>query len=467
MRRCALALILLAGGCRSRVHFSPEAIAAHRLLDGAPSSFMLGAATSAHQVEGGTHNDWTEWEAGRYPDGEPHVLDRASAARADDSWNLWRADLASLQLIGANTYRLGIEWSRLEPEEGVWDQAAAGRYREMLQALVAAKIKPMVTLHHFTLPLWLARRGGWEWPGAPAAFAAFAARAGAAFGASVDLWCTINEPNVFVAKGYLAGQWPPGVKDPRRAGEVMRALMKGHALAAAALRRADTVDADGDGHATRVGIAQNLRIFDPATGNPVDGIVAGIAGAFYNDAFLDGVATGRIRISIPRAIDIDEPYPALAGTFDYLGVNYYTREFVIGHLRGPEHYAATAPPGLPRNDMGWEIYPEGLYRLLMRYATYGWPLFVTENGIADNQGDRRADFIRAHIYALDRARAEGVDVIGYLYWSLMDNFEWSHGYRGRFGLFSIDFAFDPALTRRPTAAVPTFQEAARNIGALR
>jgi beta-glucosidase len=116
--------------------------------------------------------------------------------------------------------------------------------------------------------------------------------------------------------------------------------------------------------------------------------------------------------------------------------------------------------------MGWEIYPEGLYRLLVRYARFGWPLFVTENGIADGRGVQRADFIRAHLYALDRARAEGIDVIGYLYWSLIDNFEWSHGYRGRFGLFTIDFEFDPALTRRPTAAVPLFQEAARQIGSL-
>jgi beta-glucosidase len=457
----------LGGGCRNRLHISPEAIAAHRMLADAPATFLLGAATSAHQIEGGTRNDWTAWEKGHYPDGQPHVLDGGSAARAADSWNLWRSDVAALQLLGANVYRLGIEWSRLEPAEGVWDQASADRYRDMFQSLVAAHIQPMVTLYHFTLPTWVADRGGWEWPGAPAAFAAFAARAGAAFGASVDLWCTINEPNVYVAKGYLAAQWPPGVKDPRRAGEVLRALMKAHALATQALRRTDVADADGDGRATRVGIAQNLRVFDPATSNPVDGIVAGIAGAFYNDSFIDSVAQGRIRVSIPGAIDIDEPFPALAGTFDYLGVNYYTREFVIGHLLGPDHYVPTAPPELPRNDMGWEIYPEGLYRLLMHYRTYGWPLLVSENGIADNGGERRGDFIRAHIYALDRARAEGADVIGYIYWSLMDNFEWSHGYRGRFGLFSIDFDFDPSLTRRPTAAVPTFQEAARAIGTLR
>jgi beta-glucosidase len=269
-----------------------------------------------------------------------------------------------------------------------------------------------------------------------------------------------------VSKGYLAGQWPPGVKDPRRAAMVLVALMRGHALAARALRARDTADADGDGRATRIGIAQNLRIFDPAGAGPADGIVAGAADAFYNDSFLDSVAAGRIRVSLPGVVEIDEAYPALAGTFDYLGVNYYTREFVIGHLRGPQVYTPTSPPGLPRNDMGWEIYPEGLYRVLVRYGGYGWPLFVTENGVADGRDETRSDFIRAHVYALDRARAEGVDVIGYLYWSLTDNFEWSYGYRGRFGLFTIDFAHDPDLTRTPTAAVATFQEAARNIGAL-
>ena len=121
--------------------------------------------------------------------------------------------------------------------------------------------------------------------------------------------------------------------------------------------------------------------------------------------------------------------------------------------------------GRPRNDLGWEIYPEGLYRLLVRYARRGWPLFVTENGVADGRDAQRADFLRAHLYAVDRARAEGIDVIGYLHWSLIDNFEWSHGFRGRFGLFSVDFN-DPTLARRPTAAVAVFQEAARNLGTL-
>src|SRR5262249_28731701 len=158
----------------------------------------------------------------------------------------------------------------------------------------------------------------------------------------------------------------------------------------------------------------------------------------YNESFLDAVATGRVRASLPRVLDVDEPFPALAGSFDYLGVNYYTRELVIGHLFGPDHYLPAAMPDRPRSDMGWEIYPEGLYRLLVRYKARGWPLLVTENGVADASGERRPGFLRAHLYALDRARAEGANVIGYIYWSLIDNFEWSHGYRGRFGLYTID-----------------------------
>jgi beta-glucosidase len=453
--------------CEKSVRFSPAEIAAHHALAGVPAGFMLGAATSAHQIEGGTRNDWTIWEAGKYADGAPHVADGASAARAADSWNRWPQDVAALEQLGANTYRLGVEWSRLEPEAGTWDAAAAARYREMFTALRAAGIRPLVTLYHFTLPPWVAARGGWDWDGAPAALAAFAGRAGAAFGDLVDWWCTLNEPNVYVSKGYLAAQWPPGVRDPPRAVRAMAAFLRAHALMTQALRATDRVDADGDGHATRIGIAHNVRLFDPASWNPIDHVVASAADDFYNEQFLESVATGRIHVKLPRVLEIDEPFPGLAGSFDYLGLNYYTREFVVGHLLGDKVYESFTPPDSARNDLGWEIYPEGLYRLLKRYAGRGWPILVSENGVADARGERRPDFLRAHLFAVDRARAEGVDVIGYLFWSLIDNFEWSHGYRGRFGLFTIDFANDPTLARRPTPAVAVFREAARAVGPLR
>ena len=444
------------------------------MLAGAGPSFLLGVSTSAYQIEGGNHNDWTDWERGRYADGSPHVKGNASAARAADSWNLWRKDVAAVEDLGANVYRLGVEWSRLEPTEGAWDAPAAARYREMLLGLRDARpraIAPMVNLYHFTLPPWMVARGGWEWEGAPAAFAAFAARAADAFGDLVDLWCTMNEPNVYVTKGYMAGQWPPGVRDPERAARVLARLLEAHGLAAAALRAHDRVDADGDGRATRIGLAHNVRVFDAASLGPADALVAEIADRFYNQAIPDAVARGRIRIVLPTAVTIDQPAPMLIGSLDWLGINYYTREVVRARLdRALFHtgapYETVVDPERPRSDMGWEIYPEGLFRLLVRFAPYGWPIIVTESGIADRAGTARPGFIRSHIYAIDRARGRGVPVIGYLHWSLIDNFEWSHGYEGRFGLYSIDFDGDPKLERRPTAAVSTFQQLARNIGLL-
>jgi beta-glucosidase len=465
---------LLASACDAGPRFSTVEIDRHAMLTGAPAGFLLGVATSAYQIEGGNQNDWTDWERGRYPDGAPHVAGQASAARAADSWNLWHDDVAAVESLGANVYRMGIEWSRLEPEQGAWDAAAADHYREVLRALRAAPgrpIEPMLTLYHFTLPRWVAARGGWEWAGAPEAFAGFAARAADAFGDLVDLWCTLNEPNVYATKGFLAGQWPPGVRDPARAAEVLARLLEAHGLASAALRARDRTDADGDGRATRIGIAHNVRVFDAASPGPFDALVAAFADRFYNQAIPDAIATGRIHIVLPTAVTVDRAAPSLPGSLDWLGLNYYTRELVRARLdrwlsRGGAPYETVVDEARPRSDMGWEIYPEGLLRMLVRFAPYGWPLLVTESGVADRAGLTRPGFIRSHVYAIDRARALGVPVLGYLHWSLIDNFEWSHGYEGRFGLFAIDFANDPALTRRPTAAVATFQELARNLGTL-
>jgi beta-glucosidase len=469
-----LLCVPLASACRS-ARFDPSEIDRHAPLRDVPRGFLLGVATSAYQIEGGNQNDWTDWERGSYRDGSPHVEGHATATITADSWNRFASDVAAIETLGANLYRLGIEWSRLEPQEGVWDGAAVARYREILIALRQATphaIKPMLNLYHFTLPRWVAERGGWEWPGAVPAFAAFAARAGESFGDLVDDWCTLNEPNVFATKGYLSGEWPPGVQDPRRALRVLATLMRAHGAATTALRARDRTDTDGDGKATRIGLAHNVRVFDPAAAwNPLDRLVAHYADQFYNRAVTDAVANARIQISLPTVASIDEPAPELAGSFDWLGLNYYTRDVVRGRLGaalggGGRPYEVVAEAGASRSDMGWPIYPEGLLRMLREFAAYGWPILVTENGIADAAGTLRPEFIRAHVYALDEARRQGVNVIGYVHWSLIDNFEWSHGYAGRFGLFTIDFAHDRSLRRTATPAVATFQELARRIGLL-
>jgi beta-glucosidase len=480
----ALAALTLTAGAACRrsadeLQFDPQEVARNRPLAGLDARFFLGVASSAYQTEGGNHNDWSAWEPGRFADGRPHVADGATAARAADAWNLWPQDVRAVQELGANMYRLGVEWSRLEPAEGAWDEAAAAHYAEVLRALRAARpqpVTPMLTLWHFTLPAWVAARGGWEWPGAPAAFAAFAARVADRFGGDVDWWCTLNEPNVYAAKAYLTAEWPPEVADAGRAARVLAALLQAHALAAAALRAHDRADADGDGLATRIGLAHSVRLFDPASSwSPLDGVVADVADGFFNWTVVDAVATGVVRIRIRNVIDFTAALPDLPGSFDYLGLNYYTRDRLSAQLRGllapraragdgRRPFVAVPHPSHERTDMDQEVYPEGLYRVLTRFAGYGWPILVTENGMADRAGDRRPAFLRAHIYALDRARADGVPILGYLYWSLTDNFEWAHGYRGRYGLYAIDFDGDPALRRRRTPAVDTFRELAVAIG---
>ena len=468
MNRFALlaALVSLAA-CDNRPSFSEKEIASAPLGAGLPEGFLLGASTSAFQTEGGLTNDWTGWESTTFPDGSPHIKNGDRAGRACGSYDLWSQDVAALEYLGANSYRFSLEWSRLEPADpgagGALDPAAVQHYRDLLLALRARGIRPLVTVYHFSLPTWVSAPGGWEWPGALPAFESYAARCGAAFGDLVDVWTTVNEPNGIAAEGYLNGRWPPGVSNSGRASRVYAELLKAHGLAAAALRRSDTVDADGDGFATRVGIAHHVQILQPASAAPLDSAIAGLTDDWVNEVPLRAAKTGRITIDVPGDPLIDETFEPLKGSFDYLGINFYERNFVRADLGDPalaQHYV---PADRPTNDVGWDVYPEGFYRVLVRYSGWGWPIYVLENGVSDEDDDLRPRYLRAHLYALQRAVADGADVRGYSHWSLMDNFELTEGFSSRFGLFEIDFS-DPELRRKPRASTEVFREAARGLG---
>jgi beta-glucosidase len=212
-----------------------------------------------------------------------------------------------------------------------------------------------------------------------------------------------------------------------------------------------------------VGIAHHVRVFQPATESTLDATVAALSDAFSNEAFPEAVRTGRARFSIPGEIDVDEPIDGLAGSFDFLGINYYSRDTVRADLGDPALSHLYVPAGRPVNDLGWDIYPDGFYALLMRFGRYGWPIYVTENGIDDRSGDVRPDFLRTHFLALERAAKDGVDVRGYYHWSLIDNFEWADGFVPQFGLFRVDRG-SPAKTRTPTPAVGAFRQIAENLG---
>jgi len=428
--------------------WSPSEYSEAALVANVGRGFALGAATAAHQIEGGNDNDWSAWEAGAFSSGRAHVKGGDRSGLACDSWNLWERDVGVLRELGLRHYRMSIEWSRLVPVRGGWDEAAAARYRQMFALMRQSGIAPAVTLHHFTLPRWFAERGGWEHPEAVADFADYVARAADQFGDQVDRWITINEPNVYAVLGYMDGKWPPGVQDARRGARVLATLLRAHAEAYATLKARDTRDADGDGVSSEVGIAHHARVFQPGSINPLDHLVAHASDEFFNQAVPEAIATGRIRISVPGTIDIDETYPGLTGAWDFFGLNSYTRDHMRVDLGTPSLSQTYVPDGKPTTDLGWEIYPEGLLELLRRYARYQRPIVILENGIADRSDLQRADYIRLHLLAITRAAREGIPVTGYYHWSLMDNFEWAEGYSGRFGLYAVDFD-DPA--RRRTA----------------
>ena len=373
------------------------------------------------------------------------IVDGSTPTPATDHWTRWQEDTDLLSELGLQVYRLGIEWSRIEPEPGRIDESAVEHYRTQLAELGRRGIRPLVTIHHFSHPTWFEARGGWTAPDAVEAYLAHVERVVTRFGDLVSEWVTINEPNVYATGGFLFGEFPPGRTS---AWSDIRAVL--HAMARAHCRAYHLIhDLQPE---ARVGIAHHLRVFAPLNRrNPAHRLVARANAYLFQEAITDAMLGGRFpRVLGPQPADVRP-----GSHYDYLGINYYSRSAV-------SRLADGRFDGVPVSDLGWEIYPEGLYLFLKRYASLGAPLVVTENGLDDRTGQRRPYFLRSHLYAVERAVAEGVDVRGYFHWSLMDNFEWAQGYPPRFGLFYVDR--EHGLQRLDTPAVETFREAARNLG---
>lgn len=377
-----------------------------------PSGFLFGTATSATQIEGGcATSDWSAFAAqpGRIKHGD-------TPAVASDSWRRWREDVALQKSLGMGAYRMSIEWARIEPRAGEIDHDALDVYREQLGAMRDARIAPMVTLHHFTLPSWLADAGGLLAGDFPARLASFARTAAGALGDLCETWITVNEPNVLAAHAYLLGVWPPAKKDPVLAWRAQRRLLAAHDAAYRALKETRP-DA-------RVGVAHHLRAVEPARPRSrADRAAAALFERVFNQAFARAACAHR--------------------TQDFFGLNYYSRDVVrFSPRRAAELFVERGvPEGAPVSDLGWEIYPPGLGHLVRTWAKRsGLPVYVTENGIADARDAKRGAFLVDHLREIERATADGVDVRAYYHWSLLDNFEWAEGYEPRFGLVEVNYA---------------------------
>lgn len=395
-----------------------------------PRDFRWGTATAAHQVEGlNTNNQWYHWEQthGR-------IANNDASGRACDWWENAEADFDRMAEMGLNAHRLSVEWSRIEPQEGVFDTAALDRYRDMLLGLRQRGIEPMVTLHHFTNPMWLEEQRAWEnHESIVPKFQRFTERVVKALGDLCDLWCPINEPNVFAVMGYLSGgRMPPGVSSLDRTIAVLRNMLAAHAAAYETLHTHQKL--------ARVGIAHHMRVFQGLRkGNVLDAAVARAHDSIFNNSLLDALIHGRWHWLLARGA----PFSArkLRGTLDWLGLNYYSRQRSAFDRTKPELLFGNIlnTPDVPLSDFEFgEVYPEGMLTMLHRLARYKMPIYITENGLPDHDDDLRPSFLVQHLRVLWQAVQYCFDVRGYYHWSFVDNFEWGEGWRMKFGLIGMD-----------------------------
>lgn len=378
-----------------------------------PQNFLWGAATSAYQVEGDNFNsDWWQWEkrAGKVNSG--------SACR---HYQLYEQDFDLAKSLNHNAHRLSIEWSRIEPKNGEFSQEVLEHYLEVIHALRSRNIEPIVTLHHFTNPIWFAESGGWENKQSGFYFLRYCDFVIRGLAKDVRYWITINEPTIFISHAYLFGAWPPQVKSYFKAKTVENNLVCAHIKA---YRLIHKIYKEAGINKPSVSISQYTQAFVPCVMNLKNRLAACLRNKWYNFGIIDKIARHK--------------------ALDFIGINYYSRQLVelkkwgISNLLmdvcGNNHFP------LKKNSLGWDIYPQGLHEILLKLKKYNLPVMITENGICTADDNLRWEFISSHLKNIHLAIEGGVNVVGYLYWSLMDNFEWDKGFGPRFGLVDINYS---------------------------
>jgi len=366
-----------------------------------PKDFLWGSSTSAYQVEGGINNcDWSKFK---------------DAGAACDHYNRYEEDFDLLKKLNQNSFRLSIEWSRVEPKEGEFDEKEIEHYKKVLLALKERGIVPFVTLYHWTVPLWFKEKGGWLNSISPCYFERYVQKVMENLGGLANFWITINEPFIYSSHSYFKGEWPPHEKSFLKTKKVIKKLTEAHKRTYRVIHQFNKE--------AKVSIAKSNMFFDATDNKLINRFLARIANYFWNEYFLNSIRK----------------------ELDFIGLNYYFHVKIRFKRGKPGKWFNQEKEG-ELTDMGWEIYPEGIYHTLKGLKKYNLPIYITENGVADARDRFRRGFIRDHLCWLHKAIDEGVDVRGYFHWSLIDNFEWDKGFEKRFGLVEIDYN---ALERKP------------------
>ena len=387
-----------------------------------PDDFVWGTATAAFQVEGNNVNsDWWAWEQ---EDGR--ILHNHKSGAACNWWEAAEVDLALAAEMGTKGHRLSLEWSRIEPEPSVFDEMALHQYRQILQGMWERDIEPMVTLHHFSNPIWLREKGDFNNGVVVEYFERYVEKVVTVLGDLVTKWVTINEPMVYVFLRYLDKAFPA----PSRAGlaggwQAIRNLLRCHAVAYNKIKEIQP--------RSLVGVAKNTAVFQPKTNNPVDKWWSKQISWLFNGMWMASMVDGRLRLPVGR-----ERIEHLAGSFDFVGINYYSRYYLKPLWRGlgiERDWGAGAM--VSDGDYG-EVYPTGLFEVLKWANQFQKPIYITENGVPDKADKLRPSFLITHLREVWRAISFCYPVMGYYHWSLVDNFEWDRGWTQRFGLIEMN-----------------------------
>ena len=396
-----------------------------------PKDFLWGAGTSAQQVEGNcTNNTWYQAEQdGKFPE---------VAGIACDHWNRYKEDIQLLKKAGLNTYRFSVEWSKIEPSEGEFDETALQHYQDVVEELVRNNIKPCITLHHYTDPIWFADKGGFEKPENSTLFVRFGQTViNRLQPHGVHLWFTFNSPDGYAARGYQQGSQPPFKKNMALMAEVYKNVLETHVQLYRTIKsmHGDTI---------RIGILKNILQLDPYNYcNPLDHLGCKIATDLTDTGFFGFFTTGRFTIWIPCLVNCDHTNSEAIGATDFIGLNYYSHLYMKNFK--PVHGVNEETTQNPN----YVVYPEGLYRALTTIneklvqplkkltPSRDIPVYVTENGIATDDDAQRDRFLKSYLASISRAMHDGVPVKGYIHWSLLDNYEWG-SYSKHYGIYAVN-----------------------------